>query len=130
MIILHHTQQINTTFYTGVSVRQGETAELFHNGEWYPICGHWFWNNGNGADLFCQQLGYQSGTIRAESTSRQVALPSDGIRIGMCNAEDTWPHCTGGCNDLSVGGTPDTGCSDCREGAMAGLKIDCEGMKI
>ena len=125
MSILHHTPQINTTFYTGV--RQGETAELFHNGQWYPICGHYFWDNGNGADLFCQQLGYQSGTIRAESTSHQVALPSGGIRIGKCNAGDTWPNCTGGCNNLSVGGTS---CSDCREGAMAGLKIECESKQI
>ena len=118
---------MNPSFFTGV--RHGEVAEVFHNGQWYPICGHWFWNNGIGANLFCQQLGYNSGTIRSESTSasRQVALPSDGIRVGKCNEGDTWLSCTGGCNDLSVGGDH---CSDCQAGAMAGLKIDCfNGMK-
>lgn len=120
--------QLYTTFYTGV--RQGETAEVFHNGQWHPICGHYFWNNGIGANLYCQQLGYDLGEIRPESTSasRQVALPSDGIRIGMCNEGDTWLSCTGGCNDLSVGGDH---CSNCQAGAMAGLQIDCfNGKKI
>ena len=27
--------------------------EVFWNGVWTPICGHWFWNNDYGADLFC-----------------------------------------------------------------------------
>ena len=72
-------------------------------------------------------MGFTSGTLTAESTSQQVALPSDGITIGNCNAGDTWPHCTGGCNDLTVGGS---NCGGCREGDMAGIRIDCEGMKI
>ena len=89
-----------------------------------------FWNNNNGANLFCQQLGFDFGTIRPESTSnqRQVALPDDGIRIGQCNDGETWGSCTGGCNDLSVGGGH---CSNCQAGVNAGIKIDCSpGMKI
>ena len=89
-----------------------------------------FLNNNNGANLFCQQLGFGSGTIRPESKSKQVSLPADGIRIGLCNDGDTWGSCTGHCNDLSVGGDS-ADCSNCQTGENAGIKIDCStGMKI
>ena len=38
-------------------VRQNETSEVFFNGQWHPICGHSFWDNSHGAELFCHQLG-------------------------------------------------------------------------
>ena len=105
-----------------VRLNNDEIAEIYYSGKWMPICGHHFWNNNNGATLFCQQLGYHRGIIKQESKSRQVPLPNDGFRIGECKKNDIWPHCAGGCSDHTVGGTH---CSDCQSGAMAGLKIEC-----
>ena len=105
-----------------VRLNNNELAEIYQNGKWIPICGHWFWNNNKGATLFCQQLGYNIGIVKQESIARQVPLPDDGFRIGECETNDIWGQCTGGCNDHTIGGTL---CSDCRSGAMAGLRIEC-----
>ena len=96
-----------------------EIAEFFINGAWTPICAHWFWNNENGAKLFCQELGFPSGTI-----GDTLTLPSDAVRIGQCELGDVWPDCSGGCNDHSIGGTS---CSNCQSGASSGITINCHG---
>ena len=111
----------NTDSYK-VRLNNNELAEIYQNEKWMPICGHWFWDNNKGASLFCQQLGYKIGIVKQESIARQVPLPDDGFRIGECKTNDIWGQCTGGCNDQTIGGTH---CSDCRSGAMAGLKIEC-----
>jgi hypothetical protein len=116
-----------TKFYSNADLYQvrlnnNDLAEIYQNGKWIPICGHWFWNNNKGATLFCQQLGYTIGIVKQESIARQVPLPDDGFRIGECETNDIWGQCTGGCNDHTIGGTH---CSDCRSGAMAGLRIEC-----
>ena len=103
-------------------LNNNELAEIYQNEKWMPICGHWFWDNNKGASLFCQQLGYKIGIVKQESIARQVPLPDDGFRIGECKTNDIWGQCTGGCNDHTIGGTH---CSDCRSGAMAGLRIEC-----
>ena len=36
---------------------------IFWDDAWVPICGNGFWNNSVGSTLFCQKLGYESGTI-------------------------------------------------------------------
>ena len=71
-------------------------------------------------------LTYTSGIVIKRG---DIPLASDGLRIGACTSNDnSLLSCTGGCNDLSVGGDH---CSDCQAGAMAGLKIDCfNGKKI
>ena len=109
-----------------VRLNNDEIAEIYQHGKWIPICGHWFWDNNNGATLFCQQLGYFSGIVKEESIAGQVPLPDDGFRIGECKTNDIWGQCTGSCNDHTTGGTH---CSDCRSGAMAGLKIECSNGK-
>ena len=108
-------------------------AEIYHNEKWIPICAHWFWNDNNGATLFCQQLGYEIGIIKQDSMERQVPLSADGFRIGACETNDIWPQCTGGyCTGersntrFTIGGDI---CSDCQSGSMAGLKIKCSGSK-
>ena len=114
-------------------LNDNDIAEIYHNGKWVPICGHWFWNDNNGATLFCQQLGYEIGILKQDSIKRQVPLSADSFRIGACEADDIWPQCTGGyCtgesskNRFTIG---DDICSDCQSGSMAGLKIECSGSK-
>ena len=83
----------------------GDKPEVFYNNRWTPICGHYFWNNNIGADLFCQQFnqGYLSGTIN-KGTVSEYTLNTDALKIGQCNKGDSWLGCTGGCNNLQVGG--------------------------
>ena len=83
----------------------GGKPEVFYNNRWRPICGHYFWDNNNGADLFCQQLnqGYLSGTIN-KGTVAEYYLDSDALQIGRCRNGDRWLNCYGGCNSLQVGG--------------------------
>ena len=95
---------INTGYSTVRLIDNGK-PEVEYNGRWRPICGHYFWNNNNGADLFCQQLnqGYLSGTINKGTVSEYI-LDTDALKIGQCNKGDSWLRCTGGCNSLQVGG--------------------------
>ena len=110
-------------------VRLGENqiAEVYFQNEWVPICGHWFWNNNIGATLFCQELGFQYGYIKNQSD-----LPNDGLRIGQCNAGDSWLQCShDGCNQLEVGGFCNNGLGACTQGQHVAVSIGCfnEGTK-
>merc|ERR1711962_1809172 len=37
-------------------------VELYKNGKWGTLCGHYWWNNEKGAENICRQLGYTGGT--------------------------------------------------------------------
>ena len=124
LIIKNKKKNYSNADLSQVRLNSDEIAEIYYSGMWIPICGHYFWNNNIGATLFCQQLGYETGIVKQESIARQVPLPDDGFRIGECETNDIWGQCTGGCNDHTIGGTH---CSDCRSGAMAGLRIECKG---
>ena len=98
---------------------------LHKDGRWVPICGHYFWDNNHGATLFCQKMNYDEGTV----VKTPAALSLDAFRIGKCEASDKrLLACTGGCNDLKVGGV----CSgfwggDCSAGNAAVVKVRCRG---
>ena len=102
---------------------QNKIAEIYFNGQWVPICGHWFWENNIGADLFCQKLGFDSGEIKGK---RSLQLPSDGLRVGKCNVGDSSVlQCTHeDCNQLELGGQCNNGGS-CAKGQKAAIYIDC-----
>ena len=34
--------------------------EIWHENEWYPICGHYFWDSDDGVTIFCKRLGFHS----------------------------------------------------------------------
>ena len=90
-----------------------------------PICGHWFWENRVGVDLFCQELGFDAGTIKG-MTKGFLQLPSDGLRVGKCNVGDSSIlQCTHeDCNQLELGGKCNNGGS-CAKGQKAAVSIDC-----
>merc|ERR1712215_57154 len=37
-------------------------VELYKNGKWGTLCGHYWWDNQKGAENICRQLGYTGGT--------------------------------------------------------------------
>ena len=106
-------------------MREEKYPEIRFNDKWSPICGHYFWDNNYGATLFCQKLNstYHYGSVKNPG----IPLASDGIRVGKCTSQDnSLSSCTGGCNDLQVGGE----CSNnanakCGVGQGATVEIEC-----
>ena len=98
------------------------TPLFFWNDKLSLICGNWFWNNQIGATLFCQKLGYTSGTQSGSNLA--VVLGEDAITIGECSTGDTLDACTGGCNDYRRG---DDACAKCGVDKKAKITIACQG---
>ena len=97
-------------------------AEVFFDDQWVPICGHYFWNNNVGSNLFCQEKGFKSGKI-----VHRIPLKSDALRIGTCHDGDTFPNCSQAkSNAMSFGGD-EWSCNSGNGLGNAGIVIDCEG---
>ena len=47
-----------------------------------PICGHYFWDNQYGVNLFCKKLGYDSGSFSGRDAGQKYYRES--FRIGKC----------------------------------------------
>lgn len=87
-----------------VKLEPGNIPMIFWNGNWSHLCYHYFWDNDNGAKLFCRKLGYESGEKPILHRRNKV---KNSFSIGSCNEGDAWPYCKGGCNARKVGGTQD-----------------------
>ena len=90
------------------------TPYIYWNDVWSPICGHGFWNNDYGATLFCQKLGYDSGTktpVKGKFTSM------DALDLDVCGQNDHWLGCAGGYS-LSA---------RCSAGNPISITIACQG---
>merc|ERR1711988_327419 len=107
---------------TDVRLRSNGEPEVYINGDYRPICGHFFWDNDNGADLFCKQLNsqYRSGEITSSKYSLQLNF--DAVKIGKCRKNDIWQACTGGCNNLQVGGS----CEDWEDNVQLEQMLELE----
>jgi hypothetical protein len=57
------------------------------SGQWGTVCGHNFWNNDNGADIVCRQLGYVGGTVFTFGAS--TSLPDLPIVSGFQSCDGT-----------------------------------------
>ena len=122
-MVLEHISELlnaNSCLPDAVQFKNDKFPEVFLNGIWSPICGHWFWDNYYGAGLFCQKL-----TSNIHSTGKVIRrtdkpLESDGIRIGKCLVTDQWGSCTGGYNDHEIGQDP-----GCAAGQPASIEIMC-----
>ena len=96
-----------------VSPKNGQ-AELQIDGVWSPICGHWFWNNMDGANLFCKEMTGKA--VSAKITKRHLRLDSKAAIVGQCQQSDkSIMECTGN----------KPGASHCSAGNNAGVKIQC-----
>ena len=110
-----------------VRLQNEKDPEVFWNGNWSPVCGHYFWNNNNGATLFCQKMGFSLGIVEGRGTNSH--LISDAIRIGECEDNDSWLNCNGGCNDLKVGDHCQENINaKCGIGEPAKIEIQCSGV--
>ena len=94
-------------------------AEVYFDGQWVPICGHMFWDNNVGINLFCQEFGFDSGVVK----DRNLALQKDGLRVGRCETGDAWLECSRGCGQLEIGGSCNWG--SCTKGSDGGIAIKC-----
>ena len=105
---------------------QNNIAEIYFNGQWVPICGHFFWDNNVGADLFCQKLGFESGTIKGGKGGSSLQLSSNGLRVGKCELGDSSVlQCSHeDCNQLELGGKCNNG-GNCAKGQKAAISIKC-----
>ena len=84
--------------------------------KWFPICGHWFWDDNNGATAFCVKLGYPSGT----AVRTFLGYNEESLKVGGCLPGENLTACTGGGNEYSTGGS-------CAPGHIAGVSITCSG---
>ena len=84
-----------------VVLNYADEPQMYWNGKLLPICGNDFWDDNVGADLFCQKLGYESGTVSKKAGPSE--LTDDALHIGKCQVGDTdLTACTGGNNDYVV----------------------------
>ena len=90
---------------------------ILWNGNWSPICGHWFWDNDDGANAFCRKLGLTGGSVNKEHAAYSV----DAIEIGSCRSADTMDSCTGGHNEYKNTGV-------CHAGSPVKITISCDGI--
>ena len=86
-----------------VKLEQLGTPFIFWDNQWMPICGHYFWDNHEGATLFCRKMGYDSGSFWGKGYGFKYYI--DSFRIGKCKSGDEWESCSGGCNDYQIGGS-------------------------
>ena len=93
---------------------------LFWGGKWSPICGHWFWDNQEGAKAFCRELGYPDGKLQRPLFIEKV-YEIDAIEVGRCGRNEDIDSCTAGHNYYR--NTP-----DCKAGSRTKITITCSGL--
>ena len=94
--------------------------EVLYQGKYYPICGHYFWDNDTGATLVCKALGFKVGKY----TSTRVAYHVDAMPVGDCKAgEKDLTKCTGGGN---AWGKFEDRNGWCKKGQQIGVTVTCD----
>ena len=75
-----------------LKLEEDGTPMFFWDEEWWPIVGHFFWDNQNGAKTFCKKLGLSGGKL--ERTKEKYSEKS--IIIGNCKKDQDLIDCTPG----------------------------------
>ena len=90
--------------------------EVQYKGDWYPICGHHFWDNQRGAETVCKSLGFMTGKLKRTKATFKVPA----MRVGKCDSGQSLSHCTFGGNKWG-----DLGDEECKAGSRVGITITC-----
>merc|ERR1712151_393944 len=94
--------------------------EVSYNGQWYPICGHYFWDNDAGATMVCKNLGFATGTHRKTYSPYEV----DSMPVGKCKTGEALDGCTTGGN---AWGDFNYRAGFCKKGKSVGITVTCTG---
>ena len=111
---------------TGQTVAiEGRIAKICYNGRLVPICGRFFWDNNNGARLFCKMLGKKGGIVQ----KYEFKLTEDAYYAGTCSSTDKHiTVCSAGKNKHTLGGKSNIlGTGSCNKGSRAAIYIECDG---
>ena len=92
--------------------------EVMYNGQWSPICGHYFWDNNNGAATVCEALGFSGGTHQQTRTT----YSTDAMPVGECSAGQALNSCTDGGN---AWGNFEWDNGGCKAGTEVGITVTC-----
>ena len=94
--------------------------EVLYQGKYYPICGHYFWDNNNGATIVCKMLGFDTGSYKKRMGKYNV----DAMPVGDCKPGEKLTQCTGGGN---AWGNFDDRDGWCKKGTKIGVEVICKG---
>merc|ERR1712028_49015 len=95
--------------------------EVMFNGNWYPICGHFFWDNNHGATTVCQELGYGGFSSGTRQHVRDT-YSADSMPVGECSAGQALTSCNQGGNDW---GNLEYNGGWCKAGTQIGVTVTC-----
>jgi hypothetical protein len=102
--------------------------EVSYMGRWYPICGHYFWDNSHGATMFCKQLGFRSGVLGKRGANFNI----DAMPVGKCRPGQHFNQCNAGGHAWGNFNYRGGWCKKGRQygGRGVGVAIKCIGGKI
>jgi len=105
---------VHGTMATSVQADVAYNPWVFHQGQWYPVCGHSFWNNDRGSDTACRMVGFTGGVLGDRGDTFSV----NGMGVEGCSAggESLFESC-------SVYDWP----SNCLAGMGIGVQVKCSG---
>lgn len=100
--------------------------------EWYPICGHHFWDGNVGATNVCRALGFDSGEVERKGLlgKQNIKYKADknAMPVGECTPGEPMNSCTAGGNqwdkfDHKYGIWQES----CHAGEDVAFKVSCKG---
>ena len=109
---------------SGKAVEAGEpfVPEVLYKDTYYPICGHDFWNNHNGATTVCKFFGFEKGETKVTMAVYDV----DAMPVGGCNPGEELTQCTGGGNEWgNFTYSRHANGLWCQQGQKIGLTVTC-----
>ena len=111
----------------GQVVKAGQpfVPEVLYQGNYYPICGHFFWDSQDGAATVCKNLGFSGGELKNWPVrSSNEGYTKDAMPVGTCDVSQHLDKCTDGGNawgDLGYGN------GFCRMGNHVKIEVTCFG---
>jgi hypothetical protein len=99
--------------------------QVFKENDWHTVCGHYFWDNHNGGQTACKQLGYPLGGI-VHRTAGGPITENEPIYVGTCLAGEIPGQCSGNCCGENCQRNA-INCGACAIGTNAAFELQCFG---